>query len=201
MPENLHLSAGNFPGTPTNAEENLLARHIASVAAPEVRPPDGADSIRARLAGALGNADGPDALIVQAAAFLRRALDFDFAGAYCILPENADRLSLLSAHGLGDEFCQIARVLPLRDLSEIADRPGSGESAPDGSDFFAPVAAAFGLRVWLLASLADPLTMQTRGAILLGSRDPTRFHPDEAAHVLCLADSVADVLASRFPLY
>lgn len=182
-------------------EDDLLARHIASVAAPEVTPPSSADSLRARLPDALANADGPDALIVQAAAFLRRTLLFDFAGAYCVLPEHPDRLSLISAHGLGDEFCQTARILPLRDLSDIADRPGSGERPPDGSDFFAPVAAAFGLRAWLLASLADPLTTQTRGAILLGSRDPARFHSAEAAHVLCLADAVADTLASRFPLY
>lgn len=201
MTENLLASAGDSPGRTTSAEEDLLARHIASVAAPEVMPPNSPDSICARMPGALANADGPDALIVQATAFLRRALLFDFAGAYWVLPEHPDRLSLLSAHGLGDEFCQTARILPLRDLSDIADRPCNGNRLPDWSDFFAPVASAFGIRAWLLASLADPLTMQTRGAILLGSREPNRLHADEAACALNLTDSVADALASRFPLY
>ncbi len=182
-------------------DDALLARHIASVAAPEVTPPSSADSLRARLPDALANADGSDALIVQAAAFLRRALLLDFAGAYCVLSEHPDRLSLISAHGLGGEFCQTVRILPLRDLGDIADRPVSGDRLPDGSDFFAPVAAAFGIRAWLLASLADPLTTQTRGAILLGSRDSGRFHFAEASQALCLAEAVADALASRFPLY
>lgn len=168
-------------------------------AAPTTPGPETAVQARAQLAAELPEARTPAALIGTAAAVLAATLKFEFSAAYVVPDDRPDFLVQIAAVGLPGEFAEVARLLPVQDFADIADQPVSAAHPPAYGDFFAPVAAQFGLRAWLVASLADPMTLAVRGALLLGSADAGRLPSPEANRVLTLAASVAAVLAERFP--
>ena len=152
--------------------------------------------VRSLLDACLAEAATAPDLIAQAASLLRRALHFDVSGAYWGSPDRPHLLSLTASEGLPFAFSDVARAVPLSDYDQVADLPYNDDHGACYGDFFAPVVGAFGVRSWMVASLADPDTGGVTGAILLGSRSGRRFGEDETRLVLSLTTTVSAHLAA-----
>lgn len=160
----------------------------AAIAAPAVE-----DVVREIFAKRFACRESAGALITETAEILRRALHFDASGAYWVDPDRPTSLSLIASSGLPTEFCEIARLIPVSDYDQVADIPYNDAHGSCYGDFFAPVAGAFGIRSWLVASLKDGENLA--GAVLLGSRDGSRLSCAEARLALSLVAVAADHLA------
>ena len=184
----------------TVADNNTMSGHTLYLAKPSLldTPPVAVgDVVQALLAARLAESTTASSLVTQAAAILRRALNFDVSGAYRVTPDRPNVLSLKAAEGLPEEFTGVAQTLPLSDYDQVADLPYNGEHGACYGDFFAPVVGAFGVRSWLVASLTAPDTHRILGAILLGSRSADRFRLDETQLILSLAGTVSAHLAAH----
>ncbi len=108
--------------------------------------------------------------------------------------------TLLATEGLPPEFDFVARTLPLPDYADIADLPFSGAHGGCWGDFFAPIAAAYGMRSWLFLSITHPDTTAVQGSLLLGSRSPARFGSADTVPLFALAQQLSQRLHARFTL-
>ncbi len=169
-----------------------LAKHSAAA----VPAPPSGDVARAMLSALLPPEPSATALLAHAARLLQRCLGFDMSGAYVVEPEQRRLLQLVASDGLPPEFGEVAGRIPLSDFGEISDLPYNGDHAGCTGDFFAPVIGAFGGRAWMIASFPDPANGAIRGAILLGSRDPKRFGPDDSRLIFSLKETVSELFFS-----
>lgn len=175
-----------------------LAAHITSVAAADMA--HDTDKGCTWLTQSLGRPRTPAALVVAASSSIGPTLNLECWAAYAVSPDRPEYLVQIGTSGLPAELAEAIHLLPLRDFADIADLPVNGDCPPTYGDFFAPVAAAHGLRAWLFASLTDPLTLTVRGALLLGSASARRLNAPEATSALSLAAAISKELATRFPI-
>ncbi len=146
------------------------------------------------LGAALATASAPEPLTL-----LRRGFGLDFGAAYLVTPARPDCLSLRAVEGLPEDYEAVARVLSLTDYADIADLPYNDKHTGGAGEFFAPVAAAFSMRAWLFLTLTPTPTNAPCAALLLGSRDPSRFTSADTLPLFALAQAVSAGLAARFP--
>lgn len=150
---------------------------------------------RTRLAFALSR----DEFLWQAVTILRRGFHLDFGAAYHVSPARPLCPTLLVTEGLPPDFDFVARGLPLPDYADIADLPFSAAHGGCWKDFFAPVAADYGMHSWLFLSVMHPDTSDVRGSLLLGSRSSARFGASDTVLLFALAGLLSRQFDGQFP--
>ncbi len=160
----------------------------------ERESPDIGEITAQMLETLLASDTDPEALLTHALTYLRRGLNLDFAAVYYVTPAQPERLTLCAAEGLPTSFAETAHTISLWDFADIADMPYNGAHPPAYGDFFSPVAAAYGMKAGLIASLTHAQDGTVIGALLLGSRNPLRFDAAEAVQISIVARRLAGLL-------
>ncbi len=157
------------------------------------------DVVARMLHARLALAPSPEELLWGAGTILRRGFHLDFGAIYQVTVACPSSLTLLATEGLPPEFDFIARTLPLPDYADIADLPFSGAHGGCWGDFFAPLAAAYGMQAWLFLSITHSDMAAVRASLLLGSRNSARFTPADTLPLFALAGSLSQQWEAKFP--